>query len=65
MKDNLFAKGDDYTAFGESEMNENDMDLLQKEVELMRSEYPKHPDFAKRLASTLRDNARFRALLEN
>ena len=46
-------------------MNTNDMDLLHKEVELMKSEYPKHPDFAKRLAATLRDNARFRTLLEN
>jgi hypothetical protein len=31
----------------------------------MKTEYPKHPDFVKRLSSMIRDNSRFRVLLEN
>lgn len=63
VKDNLFSMPGNTNQL--TELNSNDISLLQKEIELMTKEYPKHPDFVKRLVSLIQDNLRLRLLLEN
>lgn len=38
---------------------------MRKEIELMRKEYPKDPDFVMRLQNLIEDNTRLRLLLKN
>lgn len=46
-------------------LKKNEISLISKEIELMNKEYPKHPDFVRRIQSILEDNHRLRILLEN
>lgn len=48
-----------------SELNDNDISLLQKEIDLMNKEFPKSPDFVQRMKSLIEDNLRLRILLKN
>lgn len=65
----LFGNLNNFNVFGSQDkqkiMKENEINLIKKEIEYMNREYPKHPDFVKRIQSVIEDNYRLRILLEN
>ena len=65
----IFGKVKNMTGFGGhqdlSNLTDSEIGSIEKEVEFMTKEYPKHPDFVKRVKSLVEDNHRLRLLVES
>ena len=48
-----------------SELHENDVLLMKREMDMMNREYRKHPDFVRRVGTLIEDNLRLRLLIKN